>query len=196
MKYKTPDSQIEILPNLLGLTSVKDIAYSEFEGFLRGEITLTESLTARTKFSVKYILKIHTLSLSHLYSFAGKYRDVNLSKGGFPFAAAKFLPETMKAFDDDVLSKLPNKYLTTDALIRDIAVVHGELLVIHPFREGNGRTTRILANLMARKQGFNPLNFDKVGKKEFELYIEAVQSSTAKKYDKMEKFIKSIFPGR
>ena len=101
MKYKTPDSQNEILPNLLGLISAKDVAYSEFEGFLKAEIILTESLTSRTKFNTAYILKIHKLSLAHLYSFAGKYRDVNLSQGGFPFAAAKFLTSTMDAFQKD-----------------------------------------------------------------------------------------------
>ncbi len=73
----------------------------------------------------------------------------------------------MSAFDDEVLSLLHNRYVDVETLIRDIAVVHGELLVIHPFREGNGRTARILANLMARKQGYSALHFEKVGEKEF-----------------------------
>jgi len=80
-------------------------------------------------------------------------------------------------------------------LISDIAIVHGELLLIHPFREGNGRTARILANLMCRKQGYNSLQFDKVGEKEFVLYVSAVQQSTEKNYTKMKEFILSIFPG-
>ncbi len=55
MKYNTSDSQSEILANLLGLTSVKEVGYSEFEGFLKAEIMLTEALSSRTKFNVKYI---------------------------------------------------------------------------------------------------------------------------------------------
>ncbi len=194
MKYQTPNNQSEILPNLLGLKSVEDIALSEFEGFLKAEIMLTEKLSSRTKFDVSYILKIHKLSLGHLYSFAGKYRDVNLSKGGFPFAAAKFLNETMNTFNEDVLSKQAKEYKNRQELIADISKVHGELLFIHPFREGNGRTARILANLMSRKQGYESLLFDKVGKSEFEFYVSAVQLSAEKDYSKMEQFITSIFP--
>ena len=195
MKYQIPNSQSEILPNLLGFKSMEEIALSEFEGFLKAEILLSESLTSRTKFNVTYILKIHKVAMGHLYAFAGKYRDVNMSKAGFPFAAAKYLPDTMKTFEKDILSKLPNKYKNQDGLIRDIAVVHGELLVIHPFREGNGRTARILANLMSLKEGYGLLQFDKVGEKEFKFYVAAVQKSAEKKYKKMEEFIRSIFPG-
>jgi cell filamentation protein len=194
MKYQTPQSQSDILPNLLGLKLAEDIALSEFEGFLKAEIILTEKLSSRTKFDVSYILKIHKLSLGHLYSFAGRYRDVNLSKGGFPFAAAMFLSETMNTFDKEVMLKLAKKYKNRQEVIADISKVHGDLLLIHPFREGNGRTARILANLMSRKQGYGSLLFDKVGKKEFEFYVSAVQLSANKDYSKMEQFITSIFP--
>jgi cell filamentation protein len=194
MKYSTPNNQTEILPNILGLKSTEDIAASEFEGFLRAEILLTEALIKRTRFNTKYILKIHKLGLGHLYSFAGKYRDVNISKGGFPFAAARFLPSSMELFENEILLKLPNQYDNKGELIKDIAMVHGELLFIHPFREGNGRTARILANLMARKQGFGSLMFEKIGEKEFELYVAAVQSAANKDYEKMEHVIRLIFP--
>ena len=137
-----------------------EIAISEFEGFLKAEIQLTESFTSRTKFNVSYILKMHKLSLGHLYSFAGKYRDVNISKGGFAFPASRFLPETMLEFETKILSKLPAKYTNKEELIKDIAKVHAELLFIHPFREGNGRTARILANLMARKEDYEALKFE------------------------------------
>lgn len=194
MKYKSPDSQGDILPNLLDLKKVKEVNESEFEGFLKAEIYFTEHLSPRTKFNKVFILKIHKMALAHLYSFAGKLRDVNMSKGGFPFAAAKFLPETMSAFEKDILSALPNKYESREQLIKDIAIVHGELLFIHPFREGNGRTARLLANLMSRKAGYDGLKFEKVGKKEFEKYVVAVQSCANKEYDKMIEFITSIFP--
>lgn len=194
MKYKSPDNQGEILPNLLGLTKIKDINASEFEGFLKAEIYLTEHLTGKTKFNSSYILKSHKMALGHLYSFAGKLRNVNLSKGGFPFAAAKFLPETMLSFEKEIISHLPNKYKNTEALIKDVATVHGELLFIHPFREGNGRTARLLANLMIRKAGHESLLFEKVGEKEFEKYVKAIQSCANKDYTKMIEFITSIFP--
>ncbi|MCH6235024.1 Fic family protein [Cognataquiflexum rubidum] len=99
----------------------------------------------------------------------------------------------METFENEILSFLPNKYGKVDDLISDIAKVHGELLFIHPFREGNGRTARVLANLMCRKQGFGPLKFDQIGNKEFDLYVSAVQNSAKKNYGQMTDFIKSIF---
>lgn len=194
MKYDIPNNQSEILPNKLGLKSIKEIELSEFEGFLETEIFLTEKLSSRTKFNLNYILKIHKLALGHLYSFAGKYRDVNMSKGGFLFASARFLPDSMIAFEREILLKLPNKYNNKEELIKDIAIVHGELLFIHPFREGNGRTARVLANLMARKFGYNSLQFEKIGEKEFDRYVSAVQKSARKEYDEMIEFIRFVFP--
>ena len=193
-KYDSPNDQNEILPNLLGLNSIEEIGLAEFEGFLRTEIQLTESLTSRTKFNVSYILRMHKQSLSHLYSFAGKYRDVNISKGGFAFPASRFLSQTMEEFETQILSRLPNKYNSKDELIHDIAKVHGELLFIHPFREGNGRTARMLANLMSRKQGHDSLKFELITEKDFSSYVSAVQSSADKNYKKMEIIIDSIFP--
>jgi cell filamentation protein len=117
-----------------------------------------------------------------------------MSKAGFPFPAAKFLSNSMDEFQNNVLSKLPNKYESKSDLIQDIAIVHGELLFIHPFREGNGRTARILANLMCRKQGYKALKFELIDKKLFPLYIEAVQHSAKKEYGKMIEIIQAIFP--
>lgn len=194
MKYNIPNNQSEILQNKLGLKKPKEIELSEFEGFLQAEILLTEKLSSRTKFDIKYILKIHKLALSHLYSFAGKYRDVNISKAGFLFASARFLPESMKTFEKEILLNLPNNYFKKEDLIKDIAIVHGELLFIHPFREGNGRTTRILANLMARKFGYESLKFEKIGKEKFDQYVSAVQNCAKKDYREMIEIIRFIFP--
>ena len=192
-KYSASQEEGKLLPNLLKLTDKQAIEQSEFEGFLLAELTLTDELSNRTKFNVKYIKKIHKLALGHLYSFAGKYRTVNMSKGGFLFPAAQFVSQSMDAFDDEILSKMPNKYAEKESLIKDIAKVHGELLFIHPFREGNGRTARILANLMARKQGHKGLNFEIIDKKLFPRYVAAVQAVADKNYLPMEKIIKLLF---
>lgn len=194
MKYDLPEDQAEILPNILNLTSSDEISLAEFDGFLKAEIILSECLTLKTKFNLKYILQIHKLSLGHLYRFAGKLREVNISKGGFPFPAAKYLEQSMISFENELLSTLPNKYPSKDELIKSIAIIHGELLFIHPFREGNGRAARILANLMARKQGFDSLLFEKIDGVNFSIYVNAIQKSAEKDYQPMIDFISSIFP--
>ena len=194
MKYNVPNNQGGILPNLLQLATADEIGLAEFEGFLKAEILFTENLSLRTKFSVSYIRRLHKTALQHLYNFAGKYRDVNMSKAGFAFPAAKFLPESLSQFEKEILLHLPNKYDDNHKLIHDIAVVHAELLFIHPFREGNGRTARILANLMCRKQGHKALKFELINEKLFPYYVAAVQQAAEKEYSKMIEVIETIFP--
>lgn len=193
MKYEMPSGEGEVLPNLLDLTTALEIAEAEFEGFTEAEIILTEELTEETRFTVTYIQRIHQLALGRLYAFAGEWRDVNLSKGGFTFAAARFLPETMAAFEREVLSAgiAP---ADRDTAIMRIATVHAELLFIHPFREGNGRTARVLANLMARKAGLSPPQWEMVGRDEFDAYVRAVQAAAGKDYQPMAALIRAILP--
>jgi cell filamentation protein len=139
-------------------------------------------------------MSIHKKALQHLYEFAGKLRTVNLSKGGFMFPAAQFLSNGMQDFQTEILSNLKDEYSTKEELIEAIAKVHGELLYIHPFREGNGRTARMLANLMSYKASYERLKFEKLDNEEmFNKYIEAVQKVGQKKYQPMIEIITYVF---
>lgn len=189
-RYTTNEDESQCLPNKKGLTDASEIAEAEFEGFLMAEIMLTEQLSASTRFDCKYIRNIHKLALGELYSFAGKYRTVNMSKGGFLFPSALFIPQSMDFFEQEILSRLSDLYTEETRLIRDVAIVHGELLFIHPFREGNGRTARMLANLMIRKQGYKGFHFEKIN---FREYVVAVQQVSEKNYRPMEKILNAIF---
>ena len=194
-KYKTSaaESEGDILPNKLGLITLHAIEKAEMEGFYVAYKILFEELNSRTKFNLKYILKIHKTALGHLYEFAGKARTVNMSKGGFLFPPAKFLSEVLVQFENDILLKLPKSYNSKEDLIKDIAIVHAELLFIHPFREGNGRATRLLASLMAAKAGYNLVGLEKFSKDNFNEYVSAVHQAAEKKYDKMTAIISSLF---
>ena len=193
-KYEVPGNhQQNVLPNLLGITKIEEIHKVEFEGFLKAQYQLLEELTAQTSFNFQYIQKIHHLSLNKIYDFAGQFRTVNMTKGGFLFPTAKFLPKICHDFDLNILKKLPQIYNNKNDLIKDIAKVHAELLFIHPFREANGRVARILANMMAIKQGYDFLGFYKITQRQFQKYIIAVQSAADQNYKPMTKIIESIF---
>lgn len=194
MKYDLPGHQGEVLPNLLGLTDQRAVELAEAEGFLRAEITLYDELEDGTVFDLAYLQRMHRLALGHLYAFAGKWREVNLSKGGFNFPSAKFLDATMQEFERSMLKPLPDLYEDCDALIRDVALVHGELLFIHPFREGNGRTARLLADMMAQKQGYGKLHWERIGRVRFDDYVQAVQQAAVSNRQPMEDIIRSVFP--
>lgn len=194
MKYDAPGSEDEVLPNLLGLTDKRAIELEEAQGFLRTELVLYDELSADTVFDVAYIMRLHQLALGHLYAFAGKLREVNISKDGFTFPAAKFLEASMRDFETSVLRKEPSPPALPEALITHLAMVHGELLFIHPFREGNGRTARLLIDLMAMKHGYGKLDFGPM-KRRFDDYVRAVQHAASGNYAPMEQLIRAAFPG-
>ena len=194
-KYYIPEEEDNdvILHNKKGITDLKQLHQMEFSGFLKTQYQLLEELTNTTTFNLAYILRIHNMALSHLYDFAGKLRHVNMAKGGFMFPTARFLPQILQDFEKRFLLTLPDKYSSNDLLIHDIARVHAELLYIHPFREGNGRTARVLANLMAAKQGHDFLDLNKILKNNFENYVKAVQAATDENYKPMENIIRLVF---
>lgn len=193
VKYNTNNDESEVLPNLLNLSTQADIEQSEFQGFLYAALYFSQKLNKRTRFNLKYIADIHKKALGHLYSFAGKYRTVNMSKGGFVFPSVLYLEQSMQQFEKEFLLPLPNQYDNINLLVKDIAAIHAELLFIHPFREGNGRTARLLASLMAQKEGFPPLNFKIITEDKFTGYVQAVQKAADKDYSYMEKIIRMTF---
>lgn len=197
-KYQIPDGEEGggILPNKLGITDKEELGEAEAEGFANAELELIEELTDETAFNVAYIRDIHRRALSHLYEFAGEYRGVNVSKGDFFFAAAHVIPRAMQNFEQKVLLNLPHKYDSREQLIHDIGLVHAELLFIHPFRDGNGRTMRILANLMSYKQGYDEIDMEPVSKggEMRERYIAGVQAATQEDYEPMIQLVRELFP--
>ena len=192
MKYRGSDNEKEILPNKPGLNSKQEIEIEEYYGFLRAALVYEAELKNINTFNWKLIASIHKTALSHLYEFAGRLRTVNISKGGFPFPAAKYLDRAVKNFEKDFLLLLPKAIESNDELIKVVAPIHAELLYIHPFREGNGRTARLFANIMSLKYGFNRFSFDYLKPNKMEEYIAAVQSAADKNYQPMVNLFKSL----
>ena len=76
-----------------------------------------------------------------------------------------------------------------------MGAVHGVLLFIHPFREGNGRTARLLANLMLEQQGHERLRWELVDEAAFPRYVAAVQQSGLGNYAPMQALMRTLSPG-
>lgn len=77
-------------------------------------------------------------------------------------------------------------------MINHVAPLHAELLFIHPFREGNGLTARLFADLIALKSGFDRFIFEKITEKRMPKYITAVQSAADKNYEPMIQLFRSL----
>ena len=130
------------------------------------------------------IKEIHRHWLKKIYEWAGNYRRVNLSKEDITFPPASLqdgspnIPRLMKEFENEILQAyLPlRKGEDLSNVAKAIAIVHGEFEMIHPFREGNGRIGRLLADLIALQTGYPPLIFDVEGKpRNKNLYFDAMK---------------------
>ena len=111
--------------------------------------------------TTKGLCDIHKYLFSDIYEFAGKIRDVNLTKGSFRFAPAMYLEEALKKIDDmpeDNFDDIIKKYI--------------EMNVAHPFREGNGRSTRIWLDMILKKELSKVVDWSKVNKEEYLLAME------------------------
>lgn len=187
-KYNIPETenQSDILPNKLGITTIREIEDEELVGFAKAEIIALTELNEDTRFDLNYLYKLHYNAMGHLYDFAGKLRTVNMSKENFFFPAANFLSESMEQFEKDFLKPINQKEFKNNELILHLAQMHAELLYIHPFREGNGRTIRLFTTLIYFFKTNKRLDFEYLVKIKPLLYIRAVQQASQKEYGLME----------
>jgi cell filamentation protein len=191
-KYSVSTATGDTLTNLRGLTDPLAIAEAETAGFIYAEVLLREELTDATVFDLKYLYRIHKLGLDELYPFAGKLRDENMSKDDFPFPGAHYLPEKMLEFEEHFLQRYDKRVKDDSQWIDMVATIHAELLYLHPFREGNGRTARILVDLMAQQRGREKFNFELLTGEHLKTYIAAVQAALGENYEPMKNLFKMI----
>ena len=131
-------------------------AYALFES------SLIDSIEVGT---VKGLQQIHAYLFGGLYDFAGQIRTVNIAKAGFQFAMAQYLGQTLanvERMPEDSFENIIDKYV--------------EMNVAHPFREGNGRATRIWLDLILKKNLQLCIDWSQVDKRK---YLEAMTQSVA-----------------
>lgn len=176
-----PDSNDEVIKNYLGIKSKKIMDEIEQRELERAELELLEIFDQNHRFTADDICNIHELWLGDVYPMAGKYRTVTMNKDGFPFASPLQIEKLMMKLDKDYLMRYtPCHFTDVNELAYALGVVHVELILIHPFREGNGRTARLLADLMAIQAKYPPLNYALIEQNEnhegFNQYIEAIHA--------------------
>lgn len=184
-----PGSDQQVLKNLLGITSADDM--NELELGLLAQLyekLLVDDLPERA-LTVQDLKTWHRRWLGNVYAWAGQERSVNMGKGGFAFAAAAQIPHLLAQFERDCLSRwTPCTKLTLEELVEAIAITHIELILIHPFREGNGRLSRLLADVMAVQAGHNPLDYS-AWEANKTAYISAIHHGVAMNYAPMKHWV-------
>lgn len=152
-----------MLDNKLGISSAPELAEAEekiskkkaSELFENG---MLDNLEVGTFSSLR---AIHKYLFEDIYNFAGEMRDVNISKGSFRFASLMYLEAALENID-----RMPQS--TFDEIIEKYV----EMNIAHPFREGNGRSTRIWLDCILKKQIGKVIDWSKVEKEDYLLAIE------------------------
>lgn len=116
--------------------------------------------------SLEALIQIHKYLFEDIYEFAGQLRTVNIAKGNFRFAPAIYLNEALKSIE-----KMPQS--TYDEIIEKYV----EMNIAHPFREGNGRSTRIWLDLILKLELNKVVDWSKVDKDD---YLPAMERSPIK----------------
>lgn len=188
-----PGSGKQVLKNLMGIKNKLEMDTAETVALKQTEDLLFHTYDRKHKFSAIELCDIHKTWLGKIYTWAGKYRSIDLSKGNFRFAHAKFIPELMRDFERDFLFRYtPCHKMAREESVDALAKVHAEFILIHPFRDGNGRLGRLLSTLMAAQTGIPPLTFKIIERKKHSQYISAVQESLDKNYEPMKEIFRLI----
>ena len=149
-----PGSDREVLRNLLGVVRREEMDVIELQALVTAKDRFFEQLDMDEVYSTETLLAMHRGWLGGIYPFAGQLRVVDIAKGNVWFAAVQFLEGSFARFGRETLQRLtPCRADSIASVSAAIAEVHGELIAVHPFREGNGRLARWLADAMAAQSG-------------------------------------------
>lgn len=156
------------LENKLGITSSAELATQEERLSKKRALELFESgmLDKLEPGTFKTLQAIHKQLFMDIYDFAGMVRSVNIAKGGFRFVPAMYLLDALKQIErmlQSTFNEIIEKYV--------------EMNVAHPFREGNGRSTRIWLDLILKKELQLVVDWSKVNKED---YLSAMERSPIK----------------
>ena len=160
--YCYPDSNI--LKNKLNIRDNKLLKTAEEEITLIKQMELLKN-PIKGNFSKAHLMNIHKFIFEDIYSFAGKIRREQISKADTMFYPPNLIDREL----DKVFAKIKEKNMLRETdeekIFDNLAYVMAELNIIHPFREGNGRSIREFIRLMAKRMGYD-LNWGNVDKEE------------------------------
>lgn len=188
-----PKSRMRVLKNLLGITKKREMDIQEWEALQVVTAHAIDSFHPSHQFTATDIINLHKIWLSKIYAWAGQYRNVNTSKDNFHFAAANQIKKLMNELEKNEMKQYtPCNFINIKHTIDAIAIIHTELVLIHPFRDGNGRIARLVSTLMALQAGLPLLDFGGIQGKMKQDYFSAIQTGINRDYEPMVKIFTSV----
>lgn len=178
-----PGSRNRVLRNLLGIARVRDMNLAESQALEIAQDLALDRYEVDHRFTAQDICDLHALWLGPIYPWAGEYRSVDIGKGGFQFAHARLIQGLMAELERGSLRQhTPCRSADDATLAFALAEVHAELILVHPFREGNGRLARLLSLLMALQAGLPPLDFSPMLGRGRRIYIGGIHAAMGRDY--------------
>jgi cell filamentation protein len=191
-----PGSRGRVLRNFLGITHIREMEDVETQALKAAQIAAESAYGGNHRFTPADIRRLHRMWLGGIYPWAGNYRTLNIAKGGFQFAHAPLIPRVMTTLGKEGLRRhTPCGRAPDVSVARSLAEVHAELIRIHPFRDGNGRIARLMAVLMARQAGINPLRLSILAGRGKRTYVQAIQAAMSRDYAPLESLFSSAIDG-
>jgi cell filamentation protein len=188
-----PGSRGRVLKNKLGINHKREIDALEAVKLAAATDWAIRHYSADHRFTAVDACLLHKQWLGMVYPWAGEYRQVNIGNGGFAFAMAAQIPRLMDELERKVLAiHTPCNFNDPEKVIEALAVTHCELVLIHPFRDGNGRVSRLLSTLMALQAGLPLLDFSGIKGKARQAYFLAVKASIGNDYEPMKKVFRAV----
>jgi cell filamentation protein len=188
-----PGSENKVLKNKLGITVEQDMIDAEDDLLFQLYEYVFDAGKSYEALNFQIIQNWHRLWLGNIYDWAGELRMVNMSKGGFPFTGATHIPKLIQSFEQGYLSKFSDLgNYSEEALVHFLTESHIEFILIHPFREGNGRISRLLMDVMVTQAGFEPLDYSLMEQNK-EYYFKSIQAGVGEDYQPLNRLMADIF---
>jgi cell filamentation protein len=188
-----PGSRGRVLKNLLGIRRKREMDALEAVKLVKATDWAIHHYSADHRFKEADVRLLHRQWLGEVYAWAGNYRQVNIGKSGFAFAMAAQIPRLMNELAHQALAvQTPCLFDERERVIESLAMTHCELVLIHPFRDGNGRVARLLAMLMALQAGLPLLDFSAITGRKRQAYFAAVQASMGRNYEPMKEIFGAV----
>ena len=176
------------LINKLGIKDDKKL--KEFEAAITlAKASEFEKEPFCSTFDVAHYKAIHKILFEDIYDWAGEYRTINMSKKGTSFADADKIPELMEACFKRLKTNNYFKDSSFDNFVENIVDFYQVTNMIHPFREGNGRTQRLFITQLIRKNNYD-IDFSEIDSDE--LMIATIQAANGVKDNLVKIFKESI----
>lgn len=193
----TFDAEHGVLKNKLGLTDEQELVIAEQQAQVRAYDEAATTFSETHRFSSQDVCQIHRMFLGDIFEWAGEYRTVDISSPNIRWCHAKFIEKEMARFEE--LLKITTPFSpdwSREKILAKIAEIHGEFIVIHPFRDGNGRTGRMLSNLLLMQAETPPFQMDRFNSQGVrEDYFTAIQDVWRKAdYTKLIRLFDQLVP--